>query len=230
MKSRKPIILITGPKHSGKSLCARALGKITGWDVVDLDEFIEKQTGKSPRAFYREGPEFFRKAEASALASLIRASGAPVTAETESLAGTELPARQESGGLIVAAGGGLIDNPEALTMLSEVGLPPVMKCPQEAKAIPWRSELIIVFLDVSPETAWQRIRNTAKDGELPPFLNTENPKETHRALHARRSKAYKALAQLDIPAENKSPEDLARKIAADLGLPIFIGPIMDYFL
>lgn len=178
MKNR--LVLITGPKHSGKSLAARALGKITCGEAVDLDEVIEQKTGKSPRELFKAGPEIFRKAEASALVSLVR----PTEQHNEKLR-------------IVAAGGGLIDNPEALALLSEI---------------------IIVYLDVTPETAWKRILYTAAGGELPPFLNTENPKETHFTLHKRRAEGYRALANLTVSAENRSPEEIAREIADHLEL------------
>ena len=186
MYSPSRLILITGPKHSGKSLCSRALGKISGLEVVDLDDLIEKQTGKTPRTLFGEGPEIFRKAEALALASLIRLP------EPSSAHGAE---RQPEKSLIVAAGGGLADNEEALALLS--GLDSM------------RREIITVYLDVSAETTWQRI---AAAGELPPFLNTENPKETHFALHKRRTEFYKVLAQITIFAENKSPDQIAGEI------------------
>lgn len=166
------IVLITGPKHSGKTRCARALGEILGVKAVDLDELVKATTGKTPRELFHEGADVFRKAEAKALSSLLQA---PV---------------------IIAAGGGLIDNTEAIALLAQC------------------SEKIIVCLDVSAETAWQRILDNTAGGELPPFLNTENPQETHLALHERRTKAYKALAHLVIDVENKSPETMAKEIAA----------------
>ena len=126
---------------------------------------------------YREGPEVFRKAEAASLSSLIR--------ETEG--------KQKT--LIIAAGGGLIDNSGAMALLGR------------------DSGAIIVYLEVSPETAWQRILRSAKDGALPPFLDTENPKETHFALHSRRAEAYRALADFSVSAEHKSPEEIAGVIA-----------------
>ena len=171
MKNR--LILITGPKHSGKSMTALALAKIIGGEAADLDDIVERQTGKTPRALFKEGAEVFRKAETRALASMIRGKGG-----------------------IIATGGGLIDNNEALALLDG------------------RRDLIFVYLDVSPETAWQRI--LAVGDELPPFLNTENPrvkpKETHLALHKRRAEAYKALAHLTVFAENKSSEEIAEEI------------------
>jgi len=173
-------ILIVGPKHSGKTQSSRALQKATGWETVDLDELVEKQTGKSPRELYKEGPEIFRKAEARALAGLINIY------------------KEGKHSLIVAAGGGIVDNPDAITLLSR------------------HNEIIPVYLDISAGIAWQRILASAKDGELPPFLNTGNPKETHLVLHKRRAGAYKAMARITISAENKSPEEIAREITASL--------------
>ena len=66
------IILITGPKHSGKTLCTRALEKLTGFETIDLDTLIESQTGKTPRELFNEGQGIFRKAEALALSSLLQ--------------------------------------------------------------------------------------------------------------------------------------------------------------
>ena len=180
MKNR--IIIVTGPKHSGKTLCVRALGKITQGEAVDLDEVLEKEGGKTPRELFKEGPEIFRKAEALALASLIRQS------------------EGKNSILIIAAGGGLIDNTGAMALISR------------------REEIITVYLDVSPETAWQRILCATEGGELPPFLNTGNPRETHHALHKRRAEAYKALARLTVDAENKSPEEIAGEIADRLAI------------
>ena len=193
-KSEAPLrlILISGPKHSGKCLTAGALAKLLGGEAMDLDEIVEIKTGKSPRALYKEGPEIFRKAEAQALASLINGPeknrpSKPKTTEKQKLK-------------FIAPGGGLIDNSEAMALLT---------C---------HREISIVYLEVSAETAWLRILDNAAGGELPPFLNTENPRETHLNLHKRRAESYKALAHLCISAENKSPEEIAGEIIQRLGL------------
>ena len=183
MKNRA--ILITGPKHSGKTLCAKALGKIINMEAVDLDDIVEKYNGKTPRVLFEEGPEIFRKAEELALASIIQ----PTESDRDFFGSQSFR--------IIAAGGGLIDNAGTLALLHD------------------HPEIIIVYLDVSAETAWQRISD---DGELPPFLNTENPKETHLVLHKRRSGAYRKLAGLIIAANNKSPEEIAEEIAERLKL------------
>ena len=181
-KSETParFILLIGPKHSGKTLVFRALHKTTGWETVDLDELIEKQTGKSPRTLYKEGAEIFKHAEADALDHLIKKY------------------EEDKCSLIAAAGGGIADNPGAMALLSRHG------------------EIIPVYLDVSAATAWQRILKTAGGGELPPFLNTENPRATHQELHERRAKIYKTMARLIINAEKKRPEEIAKEITDKL--------------
>ncbi|MDR0654752.1 MAG: shikimate kinase [Treponema sp.] len=171
------IILITGPKHSGKTSAGRALAALMKGPFIDLDELIAEREGKSPRELYREGPEVFRRAEAAALQSLLPPGKACV---------------------ILAAGGGLCDNPVALEFLKNPGIS-------------------IVFLETSAETAWNRIKEAA--GELPPFLDTGNPQETHRLLHERRSAAYHSLAQIHIRAEGKSPEQMAAEIRSAMLLP-----------
>ena len=94
-------------------------------------------------------------------------------------------------GTVIAGGGGIIDNERALAVLKN------------------HDRLLTVCLDVATETAWRRIEQSS---ELPPFLETENPRETHRALHERRAAAYRAFAAVTVSGEDKNPEELAREI------------------
>ena len=177
-----------GAKYSGKDLCARALSEIIGGETVDLDELVEKQTGKTPKELFIEGHDFFKKAEVYSLTSAIQGHLLGIKGEN----------------FVIVAGGGIIDNDEAMALISEARVPSVER------------QLITVFLEISVETSWQRIMEGPNDGGLPPLINTNNPKETHLALHNRRAKAYKASAGITILAENKSPEEIAREIAARL--------------
>jgi shikimate kinase len=167
-------ILLTGPKHAGKTSTGRALALVWGSDFIDLDELIEQQTGTSPRSLYTQAPERFRNAETQALASLIKA--------------------QTVGSQIIAAGGGIIDNEDAMALLKH-------------------PDMLIIYLEVSAATAWKRICQ----GPLPPFLNTDNPQETHKALHQRRAEAYKSHAHITIQAEAKEPQHIAKEIIATFG-------------
>ena len=170
-------IVLVGPKHSGKTSAGKALASLLSCGFVDLDDLIAQKSGKSPRTLYGEGPEIFRKAEAAALAALLESETAGPFSS-----------------LVIAAGGGLADNPDALSVMG-------------------RFPITSVFLDVSTKAAWERIQ---AEGELPPFLRTENPEGTHRALHERRAAAYRQLASLAIKADGKSPLEIAREIEGGL--------------
>jgi shikimate kinase len=178
LNSKNPlIIVITGPKHAGKTSAGRAAASLLGGEFIDLDQRVEAETGKSPRALFREGPGVFRRAEARALAGL--------TGD----AGGQTPCR------VIAAGGGIIDNPGAAELLTGEG------------------GGILVYLEVSAKTAWERIRRAAEEsGELPPFLQTKNPRETHRRLHKRRGAAYKKAARFILSGEGKTPEAIGAEL------------------
>jgi shikimate kinase len=189
-------IIIVGPKHSGKTSAGLALTKLLSGTgdfrraadstepcFVDLDELIEQRTGKSPRTLYQEGRDIFQAAEAGALASLV------------GKAAVSLSSSGKAAALVIAAGGGIIDNEGALALIKKT------------------SGAITICLDVSADAAWDRIDASARrDGGLPPFLKTGNPGETHRALHERRAAAYRNFARIIIKAEGKSPEEIAGEI------------------
>jgi shikimate kinase len=105
-----------------------------------------------------------------------------------------LETKASAGGMpavIIAAGGGITDNPAAIALIKK------------------NKTLLTVYLDISAQTAWERI---CEAGELPPFLKTENPQDTHRALHERRAASCRELAELTITAQGKTPEEIAREI------------------
>ncbi|MDR2495488.1 MAG: AAA family ATPase [Spirochaetaceae bacterium] len=169
------LLFLTGPKHAGKTSAGRELALRAGGVFIDLDELAEEMTGKNPRALYQEGgPARFQEAEYAALQDAVRRAAPGLT--------------------VVAAGGGISDNPGAMAFLTSAGGR-------------------IVCLEVSAATAWERIR---AGGTLPPFLATPCPVETHRRLHERRSAAYRKAAHIIIHAEGRDPEWISREIAARL--------------
>ena len=186
-------IILTGPKHSGKTSAGKALASLCSCGFIDLDELIEQRTGKSPRQLFSEDPVIFQKAEAEAAAAVL-AEGAD-SAETRRR--------------VIATGGGIIDNAEASAALKKARGEP-SPCGHGGG-----SSAAAVYLNISAESAWNRIANSA-NGELPPFLRTENPRETHRALHERRAAAYMQFADIVIEAEEKTPEKIAAEILSRL--------------
>lgn len=74
-------LVLTGFMGSGKTLVAEALGKSLNCVSIDLDEFFEKTTGRSPRAVIEaEGEEVFRARETEVLDQLLGESDAQVIA------------------------------------------------------------------------------------------------------------------------------------------------------
>jgi shikimate kinase len=172
-------VLLTGPKHSGKTSAGLALRDILGGGFIDVDAVIAEHEGRGVRELYKLGKGVFEAAEARAV-SFIRAKAKAGTAP-----------------VIIAAGGGIIDNLPAMKALTQDG------------------GVTVVYLEVSAGTAWKRIEETAQNGGgLPAFLDVKNPKETHAALHERRSAAYKKKADFIVDAEGKTPKDIAELIAA----------------
>jgi len=165
-------IIFTGPKHCGKTSAARAFSQLCSCNFLDVDEMIFQRTGKTCRELYIQSPEVFLNAESQAVAAIPESD------------------------CVIAAGGGIIDNKDAIAILKEL-------------------KVFIIYLNVSADCAWERII-AAADGELPPFLRTENPRETHRELHERRIIGYYRLADIIIEAEDKSPEMIAAEISKRL--------------
>jgi shikimate kinase len=104
---------------------------------------------------------------------------------------------------VIASGGGLVDNEAALELLRRQG--------PRAPA---------VYLDVPAETAWARISaEAAKTGELPPFLDTGDPRQTHRLLHESRAAKCRKIAALVVNARDKYPDAIAEEIFGRIGKP-----------
>ena len=176
------LILLAGPKHSGKTSTGRELAKMLEVSFDDLDQLIEERTGQSIRELYKTGKELFQREETAALENLLQ----------------KKVFIEKSQKMVLALGGGVIDNPGAMAALE--------------KELRKSEGHCIVYLEISAETAWQRI---VSQGELPPFLEAETllaSKEKHLLLHERRARDYKKVAAHCLFAEEKNPRELAEEM------------------
>ena len=81
--------------------------------------------------------------------------------------------------LIISTGGGFCDNKEAVCILKE--------------------HTTLVFLDVSFDTILKRIEENSKQrGSFPPYLDSNNPKESFKPIYEQRRNFYKKIATITI--------------------------------
>ena len=94
---RFPNVVLIGARASGKSRASRRLAKRTGWTRVSTDELLEARVGPIPEFVAQFGWERFREEESTVLRGL--------TGER----------------LIVDCGGGMVETPQNLSRLRELG-------------------------------------------------------------------------------------------------------------
>ena len=155
-------IIIVGMKHSGKSSLGKGLAAYFSLEFFDTDKIIEEKTNMSVRnLFVEKGEQAFKDAEVESCKFLLERV-------------------KTSNPLIIATGGGICDNPEAIKILKSIGK--------------------FALLNVPEKTCLERIlRNSKRTGSLPGYISRENPKsqdDIERIFHnfyERRMKSYKEI-------------------------------------
>ena len=155
-------IIIVGMKHSGKSSLGKGLAAYFSLEFFDTDKIIEEKTNMSVRnLFVEKGEQAFKDAEVESCKFLLERV-------------------KISNPLIIATGGGICDNPEAIKILKSIGK--------------------FALLNVPEKTCLERIlRNSKRTGSLPGYISKENPKsqdDIERIFHnfyERRMKSYKEI-------------------------------------
>lgn len=164
------------------------MGKLTaehiGCDFYDIDALIEKNTGISCRKlFAQQGAESFKQAEWETCLFLqnllqIRRSAPFLKA-------------------VVAAGGGICDNPRALAVLETIGK--------------------FIYLHVSETTAFERICARARlTGSFPAYIENRNPRtdaerrSIFHEVYMYRTAEYKKKAHVLIDTEGLTPGEVSR--------------------
>lgn len=175
-------IILLGIKHCGKSTLGQMLGKQFNCPFFDTDNIISEMTGKTPREIYQQqGAEAFMEAEARACDYLGR--------YLHTLGKDEY---------VIATGGGICTNQQALDSLHKLGF--------------------FLFLEVPEEVAAQRIIDEIQwvDGvmtNLPAYIASENPASTEDVaqifgrFYQQRSNQYRKLAQITCNLKGETAEE-----------------------
>jgi shikimate kinase len=157
------VLFLGGIKHSGKSTLGRLLAEEAGLPFYDSDDLTVSAARRreldvsTPRELYRlAGADGFKYYEAEALLEIVGSTSGPAS----------------PGRMVVALGGGAIDNPAALEVIDRNGY--------------------LVYLHVDPDILWIRVMRRGK----PAFLTSEEPYDEFMALARRRDAAYRTKARL----------------------------------
>lgn len=182
-------IILMGIKHCGKSTQARLLSNKLNIASYDTDDVICEITGKGPREIYNEGgQEAFKEAETEACRHL-----AQRIADKSELA-------------VIATGGGICCNEDALAVLRPLGK--------------------FVFLNIPEVTVADRIVREVTEGadgsleNLPAYIARKSPhsilevRSIFHNFYVEREKLYSKIADIRIDMGRESRETNAAKIAA----------------
>ena len=159
-------IIIVGMKHSGKSSLGKGLASYFSLEFFDTDKIIEEKTNMTVRSlFVEKGEQAFKYAEIESCKFLLEKV-------------------KTSNPLIIATGGGICDNPEAVKILKAIGK--------------------FALLNVPEKTCLERIlHNSKRTGSLPGYISRENPKsqeDIERIFHnfyERRMNAYSEIQDFE---------------------------------
>ncbi len=173
MKQHGRIILL-GMKHTGKSTLGKLLAKKLLYPFYDTDAVILQLSGKSPRELHEAG-------------------GAALLSQWETTSCRYLADLDNGDKSVIATGGGIADNAEALKICEGIGL--------------------CVYVDTPFDILFARITESAnRDGSFPPFLRGADPRSQFLEIFERRSRVYAEHADVHIQAGTKTPLEVAQEI------------------
>lgn len=165
MKKKFGNIILCGFMGCGKTSVGNKLAKMMNRTFVDMDQYIEQQEGATVSQIFAErGEAEFRRLECEAAKALSRKSG-----------------------LILAAGGGTLLNPDNAAVLKETG--------------------IIIFLDAELKAIKRRLAGS----QTRPLLAGPNRNEIIEKLYHQRINTYRATADFIVPA-NDNISTVAKRI------------------
>ena len=155
-------LYLVGMMGSGKTSTGRPLAERLGYGFVDADAVIEQAAGCSiPEIFERDGEAGFRSLESQVLSAI-----------------------SQRHSLVVATGGGVVNQPENWGLLHSG---------------------IVIWLDVVPDQLLHRLN---ADSTVRPLLQTTDPEAALNALLNERRPLYRE-ADLTVVINDETPEAVA---------------------
>ena len=198
---KKNTIVLMGIKHCGKSTQGKLLAKYFDVPFYDTDDVLSQMTGLTARElFSAKGEDAFKAAEKDAC-TFISKSVYGQTASTDGCAPTKA---RDTITCVVATGGGICNNDEALSLLHHRGL--------------------FVFLCADESLAADRITREASvssDGMLsniPAYIAKKSPhsiaevREIFHEFYVERVKRYSEIADVTVQMQNAPKQVNLQKI------------------
>lgn len=182
--SGKAIVLL-GLKHSGKSTIAKLLAADMGKKPVDSDEIVAE-------LFQRKFPDELEDAQSGYAATnrhFYKLKGQAAFWEMEAAALRSLSIWED---LIVATGGGMMENSVAMEIVKANGL--------------------VIFLNAPEDQLFGRIVRTG----IPPFLDKDNPEKSFHELYLKRTRLARTYADIEINNGNLPVETISELVQESL--------------
>jgi shikimate kinase len=168
-----------GMKHCGKTTLGRMLARLRGEAFIDLDEFIDEFASRG-EGRPRTVREIYRAGGKDALQAL----------EAEALRKIAADFSGKKSALVLALGGGTIENLPGLAALGDGG--------------------VFVFLDQDEDVLFARILSSG----IPPFLAGDDPRAAFHGLYMTRTALYREKADMTLDMRGKNPEAALEELAS----------------
>jgi len=183
--------IILGIKHSGKSTQSRFLADHLNCPLFDIDDLIEKNTGRTAREYYIEkGPVSFMAAEEACCGKIAQ----------------DYKDQQ----IVISTGGGICDNAPALNYLRPLGTFVFIQVSEETAC-----NRILKKATQFSDGTWKGL--PAYISKLKP-KNEEKVREIFHDFYVERTEIYKTIADVIVPIKDASKEDNFKTLKSALGL------------
>ena len=180
-------IILVGFMGTGKTTIGRALADQLKRDFVDMDAELETRAGKPiPRMFAEDGEEVFRRMELDLVVELSRR---PVRHLVRRSLGKDGSLGDGGSNLVIAAGGGIVLNPDNIRDFSATGH--------------------VICLMAAPDEILRRV----SDSNHRPLLEQGDKGQRIRNLLQRRQPLYDAI-DCQVDTTGKSPDEIIANVLA----------------